>query len=119
MVNNALFIGWGAPVLGREQLASKVFGEWVEMLGTLQTKGTIKSMTPVFLAPRGGELSGFFLLTGDPKTLAELSQSEQFRKGVIRAELVVQNVGVVSALTGDEVGKQMQLWLSQVNELVK
>jgi hypothetical protein len=116
---NALMIGWGQPVRGREQVATRVFGEWVEMLGSLQTKGTIKSMTPVFLQPRGGELRGFFLLTGETAKLNELIGSEQMRKAVARAELVVENVGVVNAITGDEIGKQMQLFNSQVAELLK
>jgi len=119
MINNALFIGWGAPVRGRELAASKVFGEWVEMLGGLQSKGTITSMTPVFLQPRGGELSGFFLVTGDPNKLAELAQSEELRKATVRAQLIVDNFGVVQAITGEEIKKQMALFTAQASDLGK
>jgi hypothetical protein len=116
---NALMIGWGAPVRGREQQASRVFGEWVEMLGALQSKGTIKSMTPVFLQPRGGDLRGFFLITGERDKLAQLTGTDEMRKAVARAELIVDNFGVINAITGDEIGKQMQLFVSQANELAK
>lgn len=119
MNHNVLFIGWGQPVRGRELQAAKVFSEWNELLGTLQSKGSIKSVTPVFLAPRGGELNGFFLITGEPRKLAELAQGDELRRAITRAQIVVEQVGVVSGLTGDEIMKQMQLWTSQVNELSK
>jgi hypothetical protein len=119
MIHNALFIGWGVPVRGRETQATKVFGEWVEMLGGLQSKGTIQSFTPVFLSPRGGELGGFFLLTGDANKLAELADSEEMRRAVTRAELIVDDFGVVKAMTGDQIGKQMAMFTAAANELAK
>jgi hypothetical protein len=116
---NALFIGWGTPVRGRETQAAKVFGEWVELLGTQQNKGAVKSFTPVFLQQRGGDLGGFFLVTGDPAKLTAFAQSEEVRRATTRASLIVDNFGVVHALTGDEVGKQMQLFTTNANELSK
>ena len=116
---NAMFVGWGTPVRGRGAQANRVFGEWVEQLGTWQSKGSIKSFTPVFLAVRGGELSGFFLVVGEPAKLAELYKGEEMRRAVTRAELIVENFGVVMGMTGDEVGKQMALWNAQVADLTK
>lgn len=116
---NALFIGWGTPVRGREAQGAKVFGEWVELLGNHQNKGTVKSFTPVFLQARGGDLHGFFLVTGDTNKLTEFSQSEEVRRATTRAQLIVDNFGVINALTGDEVGKQMQLWQASAAELSK
>src|SRR5512142_939277 len=88
---NALFIGWGTPVRGRETQASKVFGEWVELLGSHQNKGTIKTFTPVFLQQRGGELGGFFLVTGEPKKLNEWVVTDEVRRAITRASLIVDN----------------------------
>ena len=119
MFHNALFIGWGAPVRGREQAATKVFGEWVEMLGTWKAKGSIESFTPVFLTPRGGELGGFFLITGNPAKLSELESGEEIRRATARADLIVERFGVVTAVTGDEVGKQMALFSAMSAELAK
>jgi hypothetical protein len=116
---NALFIGWGTPVRGREAQGAKVFGEWVELLGTQQSKGTVKSFTPVFLQTRGGDLQGFFLVTGDPNKLNEFVQTEEVRRATTRASLIVDNFGVVHALTGDEIGKQMQIWQTNAAELSK
>lgn len=119
MVQNALFVGWGEPVRGREQAATKVFGEWVEMLGSWKAKGTIESFTPVFLTPRGGELGGFFLITGNPAKLNELTTGEEMRRATVRAALIVERFGVVTAVTGDEVGKQMALFNAMSAELAK
>src|SRR5262249_26872471 len=107
---NALFIGWGTPVRGRESQGSKAFNEGVELLGASQSKGTLKSFTPVFIQPRGGELQGFFLCTGDSAKLIQFMDSEEVRKASTRAQLIVDNFGVCMAMTGDEIGKQMALW---------
>lgn len=116
---NALFIGWGTPVRGREMQANKVFGEWVELLGTSKSRGNVDSFVPVFLQARGGELQGFFLVTGNPGKLATFVASEEVRRATTRATLIVDNFGVCNALTGDEVSKQMAMWTSNAAELSK
>jgi hypothetical protein len=116
---NALFIGWGTPVRGREAQGAKVFGEWVELLGSHQNKGTVKSFQPVFIQARGGDLQGFFLVQGETNKLQEFVNSEEVRKATTRAQLIVDNFGVCHALTGDEIGKQMQLWQTSAAELSK
>jgi hypothetical protein len=116
---NALFIGWGTPVRGRETQGAKVFGEWVELLGSYQSKGTVKSFQPVFIQARGGDLQGFFLVQGETNKLQEFVNSEEVRRATTRAQLIVDNFGVCNAITGDEIGKQMQLWQTNAAELSK
>ena len=116
---NALFIGWGTPVRGRETQGAKVFSEWVELLGTYQNKGNVKSFQPVFIQARGGDLQGFFLVQGDTNKLQDFINSEDVRRATTRAQLIVDNFGVCLALTGDEIGKQMQIWQSNAAELSK
>ena len=116
---NALFIGWGTPVRGRETQGAKVFGEWVELLGSQQNKGTVKSFQPVFIQARGGDLQGFFLVQGETNKLQDFLNSEEVRRATTRAQLIVDNFGVCLAITGDEIGKQMQLWQSNAAELSK
>lgn len=118
-MHNALFIGWGMPVRGREQQATKVFGEWVELLGGFQGKGQVKSFTPVFIQARGGDLQGFFLVTGEQAKLTQMVESEEVRRATTRAQLIVDNFGVCLAITGDEIAKQMQLFQSNAAELAK
>src|SRR5579872_97524 len=72
MADSGLFIGFGAPVRGRERQATKVFNEAFEYYSRLQQEGEIESFEPVLLEPHGGELDGFFLLRGDQDKLARI-----------------------------------------------
>jgi hypothetical protein len=58
MAGDALFLGWGPVVRGRELKALEVFQETLTYYGTLQQDGRIDSFEPVLLAPHGGELGG-------------------------------------------------------------
>jgi hypothetical protein len=114
-----MVIGWNYPVRGREIQASKVFGEWVEMMGNWQNKGTIKSFTPVFMQAHGGHMNGFFLITGETSKLNDLYNTDEMRKAVTRAQLIVEGFSCVKAFTGDEIGKQMTMFTNNATELSK
>ena len=64
MAEAGLFIGWGAPVRGREAKGLEVFNESIEFWGRLQEAGRIESFEVVLLFPHGGDLYGFALLRG-------------------------------------------------------
>jgi hypothetical protein len=59
MADRALFVGFGAPVRGREERAVEVFNEFVEMFRRMQSDGRIASMEVSLLDPHGGDLGGF------------------------------------------------------------
>ena len=80
MADSGLFIGFGAPIRGRERQAIKVFNETFEYYSRLQQEGEIESFEPVILEPHGGELGGFFLLRGDQDKLARIRGSEEFER---------------------------------------
>src|SRR5215211_4002382 len=56
MAEAALFIGWGAPISGREATGLEIFNESVEYWGRLQQEGRIESFEVVLLYPYGGDL---------------------------------------------------------------
>ena len=68
MADAGLFIGWGEVVRGRETEALEVFNETLAYYGRLQEEGAIESFEPVFLEPHGGDLSGFILIRGTPRS---------------------------------------------------
>jgi hypothetical protein len=107
MADNALFIGFGAPVRGREERAVQVFGEFVEMFGRMGSDGRIGDLQVALLDPHGGDLGGFFLVHGSAEQCAALQNDEEFRRAMIDAGLVVDNLGVVPALVGDGVTREM------------
>jgi hypothetical protein len=44
MGDRALFVGFGAPVRGREERAVEVFGEFVGLFSRMQSEGRIEGM---------------------------------------------------------------------------
>ena len=117
MADSGLFIGFGAPVRGRERQATKVFNEAFEYYARLQQEGEIESFEPVLLEPHGGELDGFFLLRGDQDKLARIRSSKEFERLTVRGQLIVENLGVVGATLGDRLMSQMAMFTEQVEEL--
>ena len=107
MADRALFVGFGQPVRGREERAVDVFGEFVGMFGRMQSEGRIEGMDVTLLAPHGGELGGFFMVHGSEEQCSALQLDEEFRRASIDAGLIVENFGVVPAITGEGVGREM------------
>jgi hypothetical protein len=54
MAGEALFIGWGAVVRGREKQALQVFQESMEYYGKLRQGGRIERFDVLLLGPHGG-----------------------------------------------------------------
>jgi hypothetical protein len=117
MADSGLFLGFGLPVRGRERQAIQVFNETFEYYSRLQQEGEIESFEPVLLEPHGGELGGFFLLRGDKDKLAHIRSSEEFERLVARAQLIAENIGVVSAFLGERLMSEMSVFSQQVEEL--
>jgi hypothetical protein len=107
MAGEALFIGWGAVVRGREQTSLQVFQETIEFWSAAQQAGRIESFTPYLLQPHGGGLAGFMLLTGERAKLDELRSSDDFARVMARAGMVVDELGAVSAYGGDALAQQL------------
>jgi hypothetical protein len=117
MAGDALFLGWGPVVRGRELKALEVFQETLTYYGTLQQEGMIDSFEPVLIAPHGGGLAGFILLRGSRAPLNEIRSSDEFRRLVTRAGSIVDDIGVTEAFTGEALGQQMALFQSVSEEL--
>jgi hypothetical protein len=101
-------------VRGREGQAVEVFNDEMAYFTGLQEAGTIESVEPVFLEPHGGDLQGFFFLRGDAEKLATLRVDHEFQAAIIRAGLVVDNVGVVGASLGARLERLMGTYTEQI-----
>jgi hypothetical protein len=117
MAEMGVFIGWGAPVRGREAKSLEVLEESVAYWGRLEQEGQIESFEVVLLYPHGGDLDGFALLRGSGEQLDAMRASEDFNRLVARAGLVVDRLGIVSVALGDSLGPQVQLYRQAVDEL--
>ncbi len=117
MATSALMIGWGRAVPGREQKALEFFNEAIQYFTGLQQQGTIESFEPVILEPHGGDLGGFLLVRGDREKLNALRSSEEFLHLTNRADLMVDNLGIVTAFIGEELQHWFMDFQTQTSEL--
>jgi hypothetical protein len=117
MAEMGVFIGWGAPVRGREAKGLEVFNEAVAYWGRLEQEGQIESFEVVLLYPHGGDLYGFAILRGSGESLDQLRASDDFNRLIARAGLIVERLGVVSAALGDSLAPQVEQYQQAVEEL--
>jgi hypothetical protein len=114
MADAGLFIGWGQVVRGREDRALDVFNETIELFGQMQSDGRIESFEVALLEPHGGELGGFELLRGSEEQIDALRRSEDFERAMTKASLIVDDLGVVSALIGEGLGRAMAIYQEEI-----
>ncbi len=117
MANDALFIGWGAVVRGREETSLQVFQETIEFWAKAQQDGRISGFEPYLLQPHGGDLAGFMLLYGERARLDELRASADFERLMTRAGAVVDDLGVVTAYGGESLARQIEVFRETAREL--
>ncbi len=107
MADEALFLGWGEIVRGRERQAVEVFNESVQYYGQLQQDGAIESFDAWFLAPHGGDLAGFIILRGERERLDEIERTPEFERLQTRAGMIAERTGTLHAYTGEALGRLM------------
>jgi len=117
MADHGLFIGWGAPVYGREEKGLGVFAESIEYYGKLEAEGRIESFAAALLDPHGGDLEGFVIIRGTREQMADLRGDAEFRRLVTRASLIVQSLGMVDAILGGELGREIGVYQEAAQEL--
>ena len=117
MAEAGLFIGWGAPITGREAKGLEVFAEALAYYGQAEQEGRIESHDTVLLHPHGGDLDGFILVRGSDAQIAALQAEDEFERITTRATLVVQNVGVVEADLGDGLESAIGVYQAAVSDL--
>ena len=117
MAEAGLFIGWSAPVRGREEKAIQVFGEAMAYWASLEEDGKVEGSQAAILRPHGGDLGGFFLVRGTRDQIAAVQQEEEFNRINARAALVVEGFGVVPAFLDEGIAPQMQLFQEMVPQL--
>jgi len=116
MAGEALFIGWGSVVRGREKQALQVFEESMQYYGKLQQDGRIESFDVLLLSPHGGDLNGFVILRGSRQTLAEIRFSDEFERLIARASAIIDSLGVLPAYGGEALAQQMAIFQDVADE---
>jgi hypothetical protein len=117
MADRILFIGWGAPVHGREERGLEVFDEAVSFYGRCQQEGRIEGFDVSLLEPHGGGLTGYFELQGSAEQLGALRGDDEFRRVMFDASLVVDELGVVDGFTNEGVASQIAIYRDAVGRV--
>jgi hypothetical protein len=117
MATAGIFVGWGTPVRGREEVGLDVFNEALGLDAQLEEEGALESFEVVLLGPHGGGLSGFILARGSEDQMAALRQREDFQRINARATLVVDELGVIDASLGEGIAEQLSIYREQVSDL--
>jgi hypothetical protein len=107
VADDALFIGWGEVVRGREKKAVEVFNEAIQYYGQLQQDGKIEGFDTFFLTPHGGDLDGFVVLRGERQALDEIESTPEFERLQTRSAMIVDGIGIVHAFTGEALARQL------------
>jgi hypothetical protein len=116
MADRVLFIGWGAPVRGREERSLEVFEQAVGLYGRMQQEGRIEKFDVVLLAPASG-LGGFFTLHGSAEQLAGVREDVDFQHTVVAAELVVEDIRLVDGYINEGVSQQMEIYQEEAHQV--
>jgi hypothetical protein len=117
MADRILFIGWGATVRGREERALEVFDVAVGFYGRCQQEGRIESFDVILLAPHGGGLAGYMELHGSADQLNALQEDEQFRRLMIDASLIVDELGVVDGFANEGLARELTLYREAIAQV--
>ena len=117
MADRILFIGWGASVRGREARGLEVFDQAVGFYGRCQQEGRIESFDVILLEPHGGELAGYMELHGSADQLAALRQDEEFRRILIDASLIVDELGVVDGFANEGIARELSLYREAIAQV--
>ncbi len=114
MASHVLMFGWNRAIPGRERISAAHFGEFVTYLGALKQKGVIEMFQPVFLEAHGGDLNGFFLLSGEGSKLDALTATTEWITHLTRAALHLEGAGAIRGVTGDEIATRMEMWTQAI-----
>jgi hypothetical protein len=113
MADRVLFIGWSAPVRGREERGLEVFNDTIGLLGRMQQDRLIEKFDVVLLAPNG-DLNGYIEVHGSAEQIAAVREDEEFRRNSADAGLAVEGLRHIDGFTNDAVARQMALYHERI-----
>lgn len=117
MADYGLFIGFGTPVRGREAKSLDGFNDAMQYYARLQQDGRIESFEAVILEPHGGDLGGFILLRGERQSLSQVRVDEEFERLTTRADLLVDDIGIIGASLGDGLARALSMYQEEVERI--
>jgi hypothetical protein len=116
MADRMLFIGWGAPVRGREERGLEVFNEAIGLYGRMQQEGRIERFDVALLQPNA-ELNGYITLHGSAEQLAAIREDAEFQRMTITASLIVEGLRQIDGVANEGVAEQIAMYQEAVGRV--
>src|SRR5437660_12911315 len=106
MAERMLFIGWGTPVRGREERGLEVFNEALGLYGRMQQDGRIEAFDVCLFDPNSN-LAGYIQLHGTADQLAAAKNADDFRRALMDAALIVDDLHMIEGFTNEGIAQEM------------
>jgi hypothetical protein len=116
MADRVLFISWGQVVRGREVAGLENFNETIGLQGCFQQEGKIESFDVVLLDPATG-IDGYMVIHGSAEQLAALKENEEFRRSLIAASMIVDDLKIADGYTGEGIAREMALYQEAISKV--
>ena len=108
MADRMMFISWRESVHGREERALEVFNEALGLYGRMAQEGRIESFEVKLLNPNG-DMGGYIELYGTAEQLSTVRESDDFRRNMIDANLITENLRVVVGVCNEGVAEAITM----------
>src|SRR4051794_13808926 len=116
MADRVLFISWGASIPGREERGLEVFNEAVGLYGRFQQEGRIESFDVVLMNTHH-DIDGYMALHGTHEQLDAVEEDDDFRRTLVDASLIVENIRVAEGVTNEGVAHDMALYQEAIQKV--
>ena len=113
MADRVLLISWGSSVRGREERGLEVFNETMGLFGRMQQDGRIERFNVVLLEPNS-LLDGFIELQGSAEQLAAVRASEDFRRTIADATLIVDDMNLIEGAVNEGIAREVALYQESI-----
>ena len=116
MADRVLFIGWGAPVRGREERGLEVFNEAMGICGRAQQEGRIEGFDAVLLNPNG-VLDGYLEVHGTQEQLDAFKQDDEFRRNTMDAAQIVEGLVHADGMANEGVAEGIAMYQEAISKV--
>jgi hypothetical protein len=113
MADRILFIGWGAPVAGREARAVEVFNDALGICGRMQQEGRIEGFEVRLFEPNA-ELGGYIEMRGTAEQITAARDDDAFRRNTVDAQLAVTGMRHIEGVAENGVAEEMARYVAAV-----
>ena len=116
MADSVLMITWGVGVRGREERGLDVFNESIGLYGRLQQEGRIEAFDVALLEPNG-LMAGYIALRGSSEQLSALRQDDEFRRVLVDASLIVDELQLIEGSLGEGVAREVEVYREAISKV--